>query len=239
MNSEVLELLKVHDYFHGLSDETLREVASLGQLVVVPAGTVVQEADQPLTSIGFVLKGRLKAIRLDSQGHEHFFRTMDRGEQFGLMMGALGGGVPLRIVALEPSTILSLDYEQSMELPLKYPDLRRQWLRDVRPEPPAALFRRHAGRRTPNAGGSPRIPRDAAPGPQTRQEIARVGRRGLRAQRFGRVALDPGCEVPLADRRRRPPAIGRHSPTDHRLASGHGGSWSRSVRHRARTSSSG
>src|SRR5436190_22395859 len=106
MDSDVPELLKVHDYFHGLNEETLQEVASLGHLVIVPAGTVVQEADQTLTTIGFILKGRLKAIRLDAQGHEHFFRTMDRGDQYGLMMGALGAGVPLRIIALEPSTIL-------------------------------------------------------------------------------------------------------------------------------------
>ncbi len=129
MPDEVLQLLKVHDYFHGLADTTLREVVSLARLVNVPAGAVVREADQSLASVDFVLKGRLKAVRVDTQGHEHFFRMVGRGEQFGLMIGALGESVPLRTIALEPSTILTLDYEQSMELPLKYPDLRRQWLR--------------------------------------------------------------------------------------------------------------
>ena len=129
MADDVLQLLMVHDYLLGLGDETLREVVSLARLVNVPAGAVVHEADQPLASVGFVLKGRLKAVRVDAQGHEHFFRAMGRGEQFGLMIGSLGESVPLRIVALEPSAILSLDYEQSMELPFKHPDLRRQWLR--------------------------------------------------------------------------------------------------------------
>ena len=47
--------------------------------------------------------------------------------QYGIMLGGLGESIPVRIFALEPSTILSLDHEKSMELML-HPDLRRQWL---------------------------------------------------------------------------------------------------------------
>jgi predicted acylesterase/phospholipase RssA len=36
--------------------------------------------------------------------------------------------VPVRVVALEPTTVLSLDYEQAMELTLLHADLRRRWL---------------------------------------------------------------------------------------------------------------
>lgn len=129
MRNEVIELLKVHNYFLGLDDQTLQDVLSVGRIDNVPVGGVVHEADQPFSTVGFVLKGRLKAVRVDSKDHEHFFRVLDRGEQFGLMAGALSEPVPLRIVALEPATILSLDYERSMELPLKYPDLRRLWMR--------------------------------------------------------------------------------------------------------------
>ena len=51
-----------------------------------------------------------------------------RGEQFGMMVGALTEPVPVRVVALEPTTVLRLDYEQAMELTFRYPDLRRLWL---------------------------------------------------------------------------------------------------------------
>ena len=129
MNDEVIPLLKVHEYFHGASDETLQEVARLGRVAHFPAGSVVHEADVVLTTIGFVLRGRLKAVRVGANGTESFFRMIERGEQFGMMVGALNESVPIRVVALEPTTILRLDYEEAMELTFARPELRRLWLK--------------------------------------------------------------------------------------------------------------
>ena len=129
MNDEVIPLLKVHEYFQGASDETLEEVARLGRVAQYPAGSVVHEADVVLTTVGFVLRGRLKAVRVSSNGTESLFRMIERGEQFGMMVGALGESVPIRVVALEPTTVLRLDYEEAMELTLARPDLRRLWLK--------------------------------------------------------------------------------------------------------------
>jgi predicted acylesterase/phospholipase RssA/CRP-like cAMP-binding protein len=128
MSDEVLPLLKVHEYFRGASDEALQEVARHARLAHHPAGTVVHEADALLTTIGFVLRGRLKAVRVDARGTESLFRMIGRGEQFGMMVGALTEPVPIRVVALEPTTVLGLDYEQAMELTFRYPELRRLWL---------------------------------------------------------------------------------------------------------------
>jgi predicted acylesterase/phospholipase RssA/CRP-like cAMP-binding protein len=129
MNDDIIPLLKVHEYFHGVSDEALHEVARHARVTHHPAGTVVHEANVVLTTIGFVLRGRLKAVRIDSRGSESFFRMIERGEQFGMMVGALHEPVPIRVVALETTTILSLDYEQAMELTITLPDLRRLWLK--------------------------------------------------------------------------------------------------------------
>jgi NTE family protein len=128
MSDEVLPLLKVHEYFRGVSDEALQEVVRHAQVTHHPAGVVVHEADTLLTTIGFVLRGRLKAVRVDARGTESLFRMIGRGEQFGMMVGALTEPVPVRVVALEPTTVLGLDYEQAMELTFRYPDLRRLWL---------------------------------------------------------------------------------------------------------------
>jgi predicted acylesterase/phospholipase RssA len=54
---------------------------------------------------------------------------IERGEQYGLIIGALVEPVPIRLVALEPTTVLSLDYEQVMDLSLRQTDLRRLWLK--------------------------------------------------------------------------------------------------------------
>jgi predicted acylesterase/phospholipase RssA/CRP-like cAMP-binding protein len=129
MDNDVIHLLKVHEYFQNLDEETLREIVGAAQVSHHDAGAVVHQPQDPLTSICFVLRGRLKAVRVDSRGDEHFFRMMERGEQYGMMLGALGTSVPVRIFALEPTTILTLDYERSMELTLKHDDMRRHWLR--------------------------------------------------------------------------------------------------------------
>jgi len=129
MSADIIPLLKVHEYFHGVNDEALQEIVRHAQVTHHPAGSVVHEANVLLTTVGFVLRGRLKAVRISTRGTESFFRMIERGEQFGMMVGALDEPVPIRVVALETTTILSLDYEKAMELTLTLPDLRRSWLK--------------------------------------------------------------------------------------------------------------
>jgi predicted acylesterase/phospholipase RssA/CRP-like cAMP-binding protein len=124
----VIDLLKAHEYFRGVSDAVVGEIARLGSVNNHDAAAIVHELDDPLASICFVLRGRLKAVRVDSHGVEHLFQTFERGEQYGMILGGLGESVPVRVFALEPSIILRLDHEKAMELTLLYPDLRRQWL---------------------------------------------------------------------------------------------------------------
>lgn len=129
MSDDIIPLLKVHEYFHGVSDETIQEVARHAEVTHHPAGSVVHEANVVVTTVGFVLRGRLKAVRIDSRGNESFFRMIERGEQFGLLLGALAEPVPIRLVALEATTIMRLDYEQALELTHTLQDLRRLWLK--------------------------------------------------------------------------------------------------------------
>jgi predicted acylesterase/phospholipase RssA/CRP-like cAMP-binding protein len=129
MNDDIIPLLKVHEYFRGLSDEALQDVVRHAEITHHPAGSIVHEANVLLTTVGFVLRGRLKAVRVSARGTESFFRMIERGEQFGMMVGALDEPVPIRVVALEATTVMTLDYERAMELTLTLPDLRRLWLK--------------------------------------------------------------------------------------------------------------
>jgi predicted acylesterase/phospholipase RssA/CRP-like cAMP-binding protein len=128
MSDDVIPLLKLHDYFHGVSDEILQDLVRHAQVTHHPAGEVVHEANTLLTTIGFVLRGRLKAVRVDLRGTESLFRMIERGEQFGMMLGAVSEPVPIRIIALEPATVLCLDYEEALDLTFRYQELRRLWL---------------------------------------------------------------------------------------------------------------
>lgn len=129
MTDDVIPLLKVHQYFRDMSDEAMQEVLKYARVTRCQTGDVVHEANVLLTTLGFVLHGRLKAVRVDAQGNESLFRMIQRGDQFGMMVGALTEPVPVRVVALEPTTILTLDYEQAMDLTFRFQDVRRLWLR--------------------------------------------------------------------------------------------------------------
>ncbi|MGH7930705.1 MAG: Crp/Fnr family transcriptional regulator, partial [Candidatus Binatia bacterium] len=126
-DNDVIDLLRGHAYFLGVSESVLAEVARLGTLTNYEAAAVVHQLKDPLSSTCFVLRGRVKAVRVDSRGEEQLFQMFERGEQYGMMLGGLGESLSVQISALEPSTILSLNHDQSMELMLLYPDLRRQW----------------------------------------------------------------------------------------------------------------
>lgn len=129
MNDDVIPLLKVHEYFHGVPDEVLQDVVRHARVTDYPTGSLVHEANVALSTVDFVLRGRLKAVRVDDRGRESLFRMIERGDQYGMMVGALAESVPIRLVALEPTTVLALDYEQAMELTLQHAGLRRLWLK--------------------------------------------------------------------------------------------------------------
>ena len=127
MTDDILALLKMHDYFQGLSETTVMAVAEHIQVLQFETGQCVHPANEPLTWMGFLVRGRLKVIHFDAHGHEKLLRYLERGEQYGMLSGDLTGPWSASLIALEPSTVLSLDHELGMDLTLKYPDLRRRW----------------------------------------------------------------------------------------------------------------
>lgn len=127
MQEEPCSLLKVHDYFHGISDEILADVAEQVDVVQFDTGDCVHQANDPFTQVGFLVRGRLKTVIVDQDGSEKLFRFTHRGEQFGMVSAALPESVPLRIIAVEPSMVLLLPYEAGLELTRQHPELRRRW----------------------------------------------------------------------------------------------------------------
>jgi hypothetical protein len=80
MPDEVIALLKVHEFFQGVADEILQEVMGPARVTRHPTGSIVHEADRVPTIVGFVLRGRLKAVRVSARGAESLFRMIERGE---------------------------------------------------------------------------------------------------------------------------------------------------------------
>ena len=127
--ADIVDMLRVHEYFRGVGDAALAQIASFATIANYDAAAIVHELNDPLASICFVLRGRLKAVRVDAHGGEQLFQMFERGEQYGMMLGGLGESIPVRVFAVEPSLILIVDHEKAMELTLLHADLRGQWLR--------------------------------------------------------------------------------------------------------------
>jgi predicted acylesterase/phospholipase RssA/CRP-like cAMP-binding protein len=121
--------LRLHEYFQGVDDATLEAVAAIGEVISLDACEVIHRETEVPHYIVFVMKGRLKAVKIDRHGNELPMRVIERGEQYGMILGAIDEPIPVRVFALEPSTVIRLDYEEAMQLTLHYADLRKQWSR--------------------------------------------------------------------------------------------------------------
>src|SRR5689334_18580518 len=102
---DVIELLKTHDYFDGVSDAVIREIAHIGTVASYDAAEVVQQIDDSLTSISFILRGREKSVRVESMGNERLFQMFERGYQYGTMLAGVGESLSLCIFGVEPASI--------------------------------------------------------------------------------------------------------------------------------------
>ena len=221
LRSTTLLICSKHiSYFHGVSDATVGEIARLATVTNYDAAAVVHQLDDPLTSICFVLRGRVKAVRVDSRGEEHLFQMFERGEQYGMILGGLGESVPLRVFAVEPSMILSLDHEKSMELMLQYPELRRPWLQS---------YARNLRRRLldPVAGQIPKLVAMLHQSPATRsiaqkiiERLQQAGESVCVLSDADSLAVDTGCAVPFTIGRQSAHGSGGDSPTDWRVEPG-------------------
>ena len=129
MHRNVPALVKIHEYFDGASDEAIQDVLRVGQVKTFESGEVIHRPETPVTSGMFVLRGRVKAVRVDTQGRETPFMVVERGGQMGLLLSVLHEPLPVRVFALEPTTVLEVDSEHIMELSFKHPDLRSLWVR--------------------------------------------------------------------------------------------------------------
>ena len=151
-----------------------------------------------LTTVGFVLRGRLKAVRVDARGTESLFRMIERGEQFGMMVGALAEPVPVRVVALEPTTVLEPGLRAGDGVDAPAPGPAPPVADDLRREPAEALLRRRPRAGADDARADPRVPRHPPGGRAAHRPAARGGRETRRVQRLGRVAGPAGRAVPVA-----------------------------------------
>ena len=100
------------------------EVSQFGQLKRFPIGAVILQEDSYIKAIPLVLKGSLKVMRTDPQGHEILLYYITPGES--CIMSFLGGihneTSKLKAVAEEDCEILFIPVEKASEWIKKFPE---------------------------------------------------------------------------------------------------------------------
>ncbi len=131
MTDDKVLLLKMHDCAKGLSEEVVREIANECELMKVDSGEFLHQANQPFDSIYMVIHGRAKSSLLDIRGNVISQREETAGGQFGALAAALGEPLPLDVVAIEPTTLLRLNYQKALALTKQHDAFRQNFTRSV------------------------------------------------------------------------------------------------------------
>jgi NTE family protein len=120
ITTDKLLLLKSHECSNGLNDEALQEIANTAELVQVDSGEYLHRANQKLTSVYFIVHGRLKQSIVDMHGNVLLQHFLSRGTQFGALGAAQADPIPVDVVAIEPSAALRIDFDTTRKLSFKY-----------------------------------------------------------------------------------------------------------------------
>ena len=102
-----------------MSEEALTEISDAAELVQFESGDLVHHADQALESMFLVVHGRLKQSVVDIHGNTLLQRFLTRGSQFCALGAAQCDPIPVDVIALEPSAVLKLDFEATLQFTRK------------------------------------------------------------------------------------------------------------------------
>lgn len=125
MQTEVLNLMRMHGCFQGLEEDALAEIAEHMEVVRFKPNECVHQPNTPLTDIYFVVQGTLQVTHRNFRGNEKVLCVFSRDDQFGAIAGgALSEPLPEGVFARTNCTLLKLEHEKALDLAPKHPKFR-------------------------------------------------------------------------------------------------------------------
>lgn len=116
--------IKRHPCSRGLSEQAIEEIAEEAELISVETGQVVQKSGQTVSSILFLVKGRLLQTIYDLSGRRVDESIIPSGELVGTLAAAQSDPVPVEVVAHEPSMFLRLDFKKALALAARHSEFQ-------------------------------------------------------------------------------------------------------------------
>lgn len=118
---EKLHTLRANQYFHGLSEASLKHLAAHMTLRKYERGEALFWEGDPCSGLHIVEKGSLKLFRVSPQGRQYIVRVMQEGDTCNEVPAFDGGTNPVNVEALEETTAWVVEANAVRDLMRKDP----------------------------------------------------------------------------------------------------------------------
>lgn len=118
---EKLRTLHENQYFHGLSEASLSQLADHMTLRKFERGEALFWEGDPCSGLHIVEKGSIKLFRVSPQGRQYIVRVMQEGDTCNEVPAFDGGTNPVNVEALEDTTAWVVEAEAVLDLMRKDP----------------------------------------------------------------------------------------------------------------------
>jgi CRP/FNR family transcriptional regulator len=118
---EKLRTLRDNQYFHGLSEASLKQLADHMTLRKFERSEALFWEGDPCSGLHIVEKGSIKLFRVSPQGRQYIVRVMQEGDTCNEVPAFDGGTNPVNVEALEETTAWVVEADAVRDLMRKDP----------------------------------------------------------------------------------------------------------------------
>ncbi len=129
--SELSEFLKYVPIFSELPDETIEQIAQIGQIKEFSKDSVILMEDEDGLTMFFIIEGKVKVTRTSSDGKEVILTVLGHSEFFGEMAILDGMSRSATVIALEDSKLFIIHRNDFLELLKKHPEISIPLLQEL------------------------------------------------------------------------------------------------------------
>ncbi len=129
--SELSDFLKYVPIFSELPDETIEQIAQIGQIKEFGKDSIILMEDEDGLTMFFIIEGKVKITRTSSDGKEVILSVLGRSEFFGEMAILDGMSRSATVIALEPSKLFIIHRNDFLELLKKHPEISIPLLQEL------------------------------------------------------------------------------------------------------------
>lgn len=127
--SDLVKRLRGVRHFQHIQEEELVQIVRMGQILRVPAQSVLFQEDAPNAGLHVLLSGRVQVCKLSPQGQNAILAIFDPVVMFNEVAALDRGLNPVTAMTIEESTIWCLNTDTLDQLVLRYPQVGLGMLR--------------------------------------------------------------------------------------------------------------